>query len=194
MANSALFTRDRERLGTAQLGIVVLFVSLSMLFGGALVALVWVRFANPEWRGGLPGLPLGMLACSALLLGLSGAMHWALAAVRENRSQTLRTALRLALCFAGAFLFVQSINWRAMSAAEMAPHAATLYPFTFFLLTGLHAAHVLGGLVAHLLVMRRAAEQAYSSSHHDGLRFCAQYWDYLGAVWLVLALALWALT
>jgi cytochrome c oxidase subunit III len=194
MSNPLPFSRGTSQISSAQLGIVVLFVSLSMLFGGALVAFLWVRLTNTDWRGGLPGLPLGMGACTALLLGVSGSMHWALAAVRENRVQTLLKALRLGLCFAGAFLFVQAINWRAMSAAEMAPHGSTLYPFTFFMLTGLHAAHVVFGLVPHLVVMRRASEQAYSSSQHQGVRFCAQYWDYLGVVWIVLTLALWAFT
>jgi cytochrome c oxidase subunit III len=194
MSNRLPFWRGPERRSRSELGIAVLFVSLSMLFGGALVAYVWIRLASSDWRGGLPGLPLGMLASSALIVGLSGAMHWALFAVRKNRTQALQAGLRLALIFAISFLLVQLINWRAMSAAELAPHASTLYPFTFFLLTGLHAAHVLGGIVPHLFVMRRAADHAYSSSRHDGVRFCTQYWDYLGAVWLVLAIVLWVLT
>ncbi len=186
--------RDAARIDRNQLGILVFFVSLSVLFGAALLAYVLTRLANPVWRAGLPGLPLGMVASTAFVLGLTASMHWALAAVRENRIATLHMALRLALCFAIAFLAAQTLNWRAMSQAEIAPHTTTLYPFTFFFLTGLHALHVLGGLVAHFVVMRRAADQAYTSSRHAGVRFCTQYWDYLGAVWLVLAAVMWILT
>jgi cytochrome c oxidase subunit 3 len=62
----------------------------------------------------------------------------------------------------------------------------TLFAFTFYLLTGLHAAHVLGGFVPLGIVLHRAGEREYSSSRYDGVRFCVWYWHYLGVIWLVL--------
>jgi heme/copper-type cytochrome/quinol oxidase subunit 3 len=121
-------------------------------------------------------------------------MHWALRAARDNRRETLKKALWLALAFAIAFLVGQSLNWRSMAHAELAAQEKTLYPFTFYLLTGLHALHVVGGFVPHAIVMSQAARSEYSSSRLEGLKFCAQYWDFLGAVWLVLLTTLWAFT
>jgi heme/copper-type cytochrome/quinol oxidase subunit 3 len=54
------------------------------------------------------------------------------------------------------------------------------------LLTGVHALHVLGGFVPLGFVVHHALRRQYSSSSHEGLTLCAQYWHYLGAVWLVL--------
>jgi cytochrome c oxidase subunit 3 len=66
----------------------------------------------------------------------------------------------------------------------------SLYPYTFYMLTGLHAAHVVGGLVPLTLVMSRARRREYSSSSHEGVQLCVHYWHYLGVVWLVLFSAL----
>jgi cytochrome c oxidase subunit 3 len=199
---SSLLSRNSQRsrrqpslrMSPPQLGLLLFLISLSMLFAASLVAYVITRHASPDWRAGMPGLPLGLLGSTALIIGLSGSMHWALSAIRKNRAQTLKRALWLALLFAIAFLLGQTMNWRTMAAAELTAKAKTLYPFTFFLLTGLHALHVLGGFVPHAVVLSRAARQQYSSSRYEGVKLCAQYWDFLGLVWLVLLTTLWLFT
>ena len=60
------------------------------------------------------------------------------------------------------------------------------YAFTFYWLTALHAAHVVGGFVPLGIVIARARRRQYSSSRYEGVRLCKQYWDYLGVVWIVL--------
>jgi cytochrome c oxidase subunit III len=202
MSDPSLFSRDSQRpryersfqASIMQLGITVFFVSLSVLFAGSLLAYVLTRLANPVWRAGVAGLPLGLIGSTLLLAGLSAAMHWALAAARQNRRETLKKALWLALAFAIAFLLGQAMNWRSMAHAQLAAQHETLYPFTFYLLTGLHALHVVGGFVPHGIVISRAARSEYSSSRLDGLKFCVQYWDFLGVVWLVLLTTLFVFT
>ncbi|MFH1681903.1 MAG: cytochrome c oxidase subunit 3 [Candidatus Eisenbacteria bacterium] len=61
-----------------------------------------------------------------------------------------------------------------------------LFGFTFYMLTGLHAAHVLGGLIALAVVTARAHRGAYSAADHAGIELCARYWHFLDIVWIVL--------
>lgn len=202
MHDPGIFSREPERtrrqpsfrLSTPQLGMLVFFVSASVLFGASLLAFVLTRAQNPDWRAGMPGLPPGLLGSTALVAGLCVSMRWALSSVRANRLRTLRKALWLALAFALAFLMGQLMNWSIMAQAELSARQRTLYPFTFFLLTGLHATHVVGGFVPHAIVLARVARRDYSSSRHEGIRLLAQYWDFLGAVWLVLLVTLWIFT
>jgi cytochrome c oxidase subunit 3 len=84
------------------------------------------------------------------------------------------------------FLCAQALNARHLAALEGARASQTLFVFCYDLLVGLHAAHVLGGLVPLILIHNRLQRQDYSSSRHDGVRFTVQYWHYLGVVWLVL--------
>ena len=131
-----------------QLAMFVLFGSLTMLFGASVVGYLITRSQNDVWKtASMPGLPLGLVASTILLGGLSVAMHVALRAVRQNRFDALQRALTVALLVGIAFVVGQAENWRSMYAAAIASDARTLYAFTFYMLTGLHALHVLGGFV-----------------------------------------------
>ena len=178
-----------------QLAMFVLFGSISMLFGASIVGYLITRSQNDIWKtASMPGLPLGLVASTLLLAGLSGAMHQALRGVRENRFERLQRSLLLALLFGVAFVLGQALNWRAMYAATTASDARTLYGFTFYMLTGLHALHVVGGFVPLYIVLSRAKRREYSSSNHEGVKLCTQYWDYLGLVWCVLLAVLYFAT
>lgn len=170
-----------------QLAMIVLFGTLSMLFGASVVGYLITRSQNDVWKtASMPGLPLGLVASSVLLAGLSGSMHVALRAVRQNRFEALQRALTVALLLGLAFVVGQAENWRSMYAAAVATDARTLYAFTFYMLTGLHAVHVIGGFVPLLVVMGKAKRREYSSSNHEGVKLCLQYWDYLGVIWSIL--------
>ena len=181
------------KMSTRQLGVVVLFVSLSILFLASLVGYAVTRLQNDLWRPpGSPGLPPGLFASTALLAGVSIAVHLALRSVRRNRLDSLVRSLWLTLAFAAAFLVGQTLNWHAMLAVPGL--SSTLYAFTFYLLTGLHAVHVAAGFVPLGVVLARARRREYTSSHHEGVSFCVQYWDFLGVVWLVLLTTLHVFT
>ena len=81
-----------------------------------------------------------------------------------------------------------------MYRATIATDARTLYGFTFYMLTGLHALHVIGGFVPLVIVLNKAKGREYSSSNHEGVKLCAQYWDYLGVIWLCLLSVLYFAT
>lgn len=175
------------RTSPAQLALFVTLGSLTMLFGASLVAYLVTRAQNVTWRtADLPPLPGGLWLSTLLLLGVSGGMYWAKSAVRRNAFVTLERALWLTLAFAALFLFAQVQNWRGMAAAILPEATKTLYAFSFYMLTVLHALHVLAGLVPLGLVLARSRSKQYTSSRSEGVRLCAQYWDYLLVVWLVL--------
>lgn len=175
------------RISMRQLGLVVLMASMTVLFVGSIVAYLITRAQNPIWRTAeMPGLPPGLLGSTLMLVGVSFAMHRAVRDVRRNRVEALTRDLWLTLAFAVAFLVTQAQNWQVMGSALHGPGPQTLYPFTFLMLTGLHAAHVLGGFVPLGIVIARATRRHYTSSQHEGVALCRQYWDYLGVVWLVL--------
>lgn len=180
------------RMSNRQLGMVVFLASLTVLFVGSIVAYAITRHTQSLWRTTeLPGLPPGLLASTLLLVGVSVAQRRALRFVRANRFGSMKTALWISGALATAFLVGQTFNWIEMIQAELAASVQTLYVFTFVMLTGLHALHVIGGLVPLGFVIHNANRREYSSSRHEGLRLCVQYWDFLLVVWLVLLVTLW---
>jgi len=181
----------RAPMSNAQLGMFLFLLSLSVLFAASLVACAITRAQAPLWRTHeMPGLPLGLAGSTLIIGALSGSLEWANRLVRENRLRTLERALWAALALGALFLLVQSFNWVEMARGYRAS-SLTLYPFTFHLLTGLHALHVLGGFVPLGYAIMKAGRREYSSSRHEGLKLTTQYWHFLGVVWLILLGALW---
>lgn len=183
------------KVSARQLGIIVLFTSLSVLFTGTIIAYLVTRFQSPVWRTEqMPPLPIGLIGSTILLGGVSASVESALRNVRKNRPAALNRALWLTGAFAVAFLCGQTFNWIWMGRAQLAAGTRTLYAFTFYMLTGLHALHVVGGFFPLAIVISRARRREYSSSRYEGIKFCAQYWHFLGIVWLVLLTTLYIAT
>jgi len=176
----------------AQLGMVVFLASLSVLFGACLLAMVLTRMGGATWPDAeLTALPRGLLLSTVLMALMSVSLHRAVAAARANRQRTLRGALNWAVVVGVLFVLAQSLNWWQMASRDLGSQAATLYPFTFYFLTGLHATHVVGGLFPLWIIRAKARQTEYSSSRYEPLRLCAQYWHFLGVVWLILGVALY---
>jgi cytochrome c oxidase subunit 3 len=57
-----------------------------------------------------------------------------------------------------------------------------LYAFTFYMLTVLHAVHVIGGLAALGVTTTRAF---LGRDVTAGVRYCTVYWHFLLVVWLI---------
>lgn len=177
----------------AALGLYVLLASITMLFLGTLVAYVAVRANAPAlgWsQAPAPGLPLTLGLASLLLVGTSVTLERARVWIRENRLDRAERELVATCALAVLYLAVQALGWHALASAAGAALTRSLFPFTFYLLTGVHAAHVVAGLVPLALVLARAIRREYSSSAHEGLTLCATYWHYLGGAWLVIVVVL----
>lgn len=189
--SSATLRGKYAGLSPRRLGTYVLFASLSVLFAACLVAYFVTRAQSPLWRtADMPRLPGGLWLSTLLIFCISAAFQSALVAVRKNHPAALVQRLWLGTGLVALFLSAQIQNWLAMYRGMLASAVRSLYPYTFYMLTGLHAAHVVGGLVPIALVISRARRREYSSSNHEGVMLCVHYWHYLGVVWLVLFTAL----
>jgi cytochrome c oxidase subunit III len=182
-------TASLPQVSMRQLGMLVLFCSMTVLFIATIIGFWFTRITSPHYRAeGLPDLPAGLLL-STLLIGLMSLCIWqAQLAVKRNLLEALRRWLLTAGVLASLFLLTQTANWVAMRPPS---DANSLYIATFFLLTGVHALHVVGGFVPLGFVLHHAWRRHYSSSSHEGLSLCAQYWHFLGGVWLVLVTMLY---
>jgi cytochrome c oxidase subunit 3 len=184
------------RMSTQQFGVLLLLGAITMLFGATLAAYVITRSqVHAPWRAdGSRDIPAGLGVSTLMLFGASVALQWAHSSIRQNKQDTLRRALWLGTFFAAAFLLAQAINWLEVSRVELVNGVPTLFAFTFYLLTGVHALHVIGGFIPLGIVLWRASQREYSSSRFEGVKLCVQYWHYLGVVWLVLLTTMYIAT
>lgn len=181
----SLAKAQARRVSTKQFGLVMFLASLTMIFGATVIAYLITRYNHPAWGRLEVGAPWGTLLATVILAAVSFTLEYALRAIRRNQQRRLLRGLQASLALAVLFLLTQVHNWSATQ--RLATETNQLLSlFTFYLLTGVHAAHVLGGLIPLGIVYRRATEREYSSSRLEGVLFCVQYWHFLMAVWLVL--------
>ena len=57
------------------------------------------------------------------------------------------------------------------------------YGALFYTITGLHAAHVVAGVVFLVVVTLRACLGRYTAAKHTGLELCAMHWHFVALVW-----------
>jgi cytochrome c oxidase subunit 3 len=182
---------SRTPASLGQFGMIILLVSISVLFVAASLAVLITRSQVAVWRQpGSPGLQWGTAVSTASLLVVSWQLQAGLVAIRSNRFTQSLAHLRWGIIAAVAFLFVQALNARQLLSLEGPLASHSLFVFSYDLLVGLHALHVLGGFVPLVLVYGKVQRRDYSSSRHSGFAFCVQYWHYLAVIWLLLLVTL----
>lgn len=179
--------------GAGAAAMTVLLVSLSILFMASALAFVLIRQRSASWPpAGFPALPRSLWLSTALILLASVTAHGALRAIRREDQGGLKRGLWLTLVVGVLFLVLQSYNWWEFLQRIRPPlQMEGAYLGMFYVLTGLHAAHVVGGLVPLAIVLWNAYRGKYSRNFHPGVRYCTLYWHFLDVVWVVLFVAIY---
>lgn len=188
------FDTPKERTSAGVFGMWIFIVVVGMLFAACILGYLVVRLdslqGKPWLPPGAPGLPHALLLSTALLLAGSWTIQHAVRAMRLNHAVAAHAAIGWTLVLACIFIVVQCVAW-AQLWQQQAGIDSSLYAWTFYVLTGVHALHVLGGLPPLVLVFKRSAGRAYSSGNYDGLLYCAMYWHALDVIWIALYATLW---
>ena len=194
MSASAESRPTADARGAGTLGMTLFLVSLSILFAASLAGYLVVRARAVAWPPpDMPRLPAGLWVSTIIILVSSGTIQFALASARRDRAGALIGAMLITTLLGVVFLFSQAVNWGWLIWIQHATPRSGMYLFTFYALTGLHALHVIGGLVLLTVVTARAFRGRYSSAFHPGVRYSAMYWHFLDVVWLVMFVLLFLL-
>lgn len=166
----------------AKLGLWVFMAVVATLFS-LLIAAYVMRMAAADWRA-LP-LPRQLWFNTALLVVSSLALQRAQRAAQRGQMHDMRTSLLAAGLFAVAFLAGQLWAWRQLGTLNylIAGNPANSF---FYLLTGLHGLHLLGGLAACGKTGADAWRGMALERTSARLELCRRYWHFLLALWLIL--------
>jgi cytochrome c oxidase subunit 3 len=165
--------RPAEWIG---LGVFLVVVgALFALFGSAFV----MRMDEEVWWS--LALPPIVWANTVQLLLASLFLHMAAAAAGRGDRRAARRDTTIAGLATAGFLIGQIIAWRELTEAGDGLAAAPAASF-FYLLSGLHGLHIIGGLAALGIVAHRGG--ADIDRLRLNTRLCVAYWDFLAVVWL----------
>lgn len=165
-----------------RLGLWLFLITEVAMFGSFLV----MRFYY--WGNTRPDLDqtIGLIVTSILLIS-SFFMNRAEVAIAHNDRLNYFVSLLITGALGTAFLLgVVFIEWGlALPPAErhLTPQSG-LYGSILFLMTGMHALHVLTGLIFILAILINGLRNKYTAESHWAVEFCAVYWHFVDVVWV----------
>ncbi len=174
----------RLRPDNYQLGMWLALASISMMFIGFSSAYILGQGTNSQWRA-MAAPPLvwintGILLASSLSLEL---------ARRAVASTELKRWMTLTCLLGAAFLVGQLWLWETLTRQGIYlsgnPHSSF-----FYLLTGVHGVHLLGGVAGLATLTARAWCSAGRVPARASLNVTALYWHFMDGLWIYLLVML----
>ena len=190
MENTAVIFANRnfklKSVNAKKFALWLFIVSICMLFAGLTSAYIvkksdgrWLQFDMPD-----------MFLYSTLVLVLSSvAMHWTYLKAKDNSLKAVKIGITATAAIAIAFFYMQYLSWIKLVAQDVFlvgnPSGSFVYIFS-----GLHLAHLIGGLVFLLVVFLDTMNYKVHSKSMLAIEMCTTYWHVLGILWIYLYLFL----
>lgn len=173
----------QNKLAISRLGLWLFFASDAFMFGGLLISRFYL-LGNKNL-----GLDqsLGLLVTSILLVS-SFFMNRAEIMVSQGNQRGFITSLVITILLGLGFLIgVVGLEW---GSAHIGP-ADGAEGAVFYMMTGMHAFHVLTGIIFLLLVLRNGLKKKYTPERHYAVEASANYWHFVDVVWIIFYPALY---
>ena len=177
------FVPNKARVFTWFLLIVVM-----MTFGGLSAAYI-VTATNKavEWHPF--DLPVQVWISTTIILISSFVYHRGKVALDQFDQPRAKTWLTATAVLGATFISSQLLAWLELSSRGLY-FAGNPYAGFFYILTAVHALHVLGGVIALGSVVIGTWNGIYSDERWERLQSLGQvvgwYWHFMGGVWLIL--------
>jgi cytochrome c oxidase subunit III len=156
--------------------------SVAMLFAAFTSAYI-VRQAEGNWL--YFDLPNLFYVTSGIILLSSFTLQWAYREAKKDNLDKVKLLVGITSFLGVAFLVGQVMAW-----SELVDHSVYLVGNPsgsfIYILTGLHGAHLISGIVFLLIVLNSTFKFKIHSKNLAQLEMCLTYWHFLGGLWLYL--------
>ncbi len=167
------------KTGTNRLGLWLFLLSDAFVFGGLAIA----RFNLLGLNRPALNQVLGLVVTSVLLLS-SFFMNRAEASMEHGDMRGFVTGMIVTLLLGLTFVAgVLGVEWPSAIREGVTPSASAAGAI-FFMMTGMHALHVVTGLILLGIVLRKGMRGFYSPEKYWGVEAAAVYWHFVDVVWI----------
>ncbi len=172
-----------------KLGMWLFLASEIMFFAGFFTAFAVIHNANPElFSEGARELSVPLAFTNTMILiGSSLTMALAILFLEKRNVAKFRTFLGLTILGGFGFLIVKTIEYSAKIHHGTAPFGEHFNVFygLYFLMTGFHAIHVIGGMIPMIWMLGRSfTKEGYYRA--DRVETLGLYWHFVDLVWIFL--------
>ncbi len=174
----------RNKIHPKKFALAVACGSILMMFSAFTSAYI-VRQAAGNWlEFQLPAL---FFVSTGIILASSLTLHFSYKSFLKGNEQLYKTLLVVTLILGLGFVVMQYQGWLSMM--EMGVPLKTNPSGDFiYVISGVHAAHVLGGITALIIALLHAFSLKFKVTAARKLRFELTfiYWHFVGFLWLYL--------
>jgi cytochrome c oxidase subunit 3/cytochrome o ubiquinol oxidase subunit 3 len=170
---------DRGRIGVICL--IATESALFTIFVVAYLAYLGASRTGPQPRDVLE-IPIWATVC---LLSSSATIAFAERALHRQAFNAFMASIVVTAALALEFLRWTALEWRHLIVVDHLTIATNLFGTTFYSLVGLHASHVIVGVLLFLVVIGVSLRGRSMLGQTRRFQFLAWYWHFVDAVWVV---------
>jgi heme/copper-type cytochrome/quinol oxidase subunit 3 len=189
--------RPDTGVNNAKIGIWLFLASEVMLFGGLFSSYIFLRIGVPDWPGMIHGemhhraqeilsIPLATLN-TMVLIGSSVTMVMAWASLKLNDFKKYKLYMGATIGLAFVFLVIKAFEYGEKFSHGLLPSESNFLAI-YFTLTGLHALHVIGGIVVNGYFWGPGAKMWKTDPERftNRIEVAGLYWHFVDLVWIFL--------
>lgn len=178
-------SQQNDVSGLYRVGMWLTLAAVFMLFASLMVTYLFLA-SQKNWRA--LNVPSVLWFSTALIVASSLTFEAARGALRRGKERNYRMWLALSLWLGFAFLAAQTNAWWQL-AQQGVYLAENPHNSLFYILTGTHAVHLLGGIIGLLILLIRAFMKRHewiTRRSHPATDAVALYWHFMDGLWLCL--------
>jgi heme/copper-type cytochrome/quinol oxidase subunit 3 len=180
--------RPDTGLTNPKLGIWLFLASEVMLFGSLFSSYALLRSGAPSWpdQSAVLSVPLATLN-TIILISSSVTMVLSWASLKARNLARYRLFMALTLACGAAFLLVKVVEYADKLSHGLVP-ATDNFLGLYFTMTGLHAVHVLAGMLVNGFLLGPGVRMWHAQPERftNRVEVAGIYWHFVDVVWIFL--------
>jgi cytochrome c oxidase subunit III len=173
-------------------GMACLIVAESAIF--IIFVVAYIYYIGKSLSGPAPGQVLELPILGTIcLLSSSATVHFAVSGLRKNDIRSCTLWLAGTVLLGAVFLMSTAREWYHLIHDFGLTIRTNLFGTTFYSLVGLHATHVVIGLIMLTIALALLLTGRVEEKHAERLEVLSLYWHFVDGVWVVVFLVVYVL-
>ena len=173
-------------------GMACLILAESAIF--LIFVVAYIYYIGRSLSGPLPAQVLELPILGTIcLLSSSITVHFAVSALRKGNVRGCTLGLAGTVLLGAMFLMSTAREWYYLIHDVGLTIRTNLFGTTFYSLVGLHASHVVIGLIMLTTSLALALSGSVRQEHAERLEVLSLYWHFVDGVWVVVFLVVYVL-
>jgi cytochrome c oxidase subunit 3/cytochrome o ubiquinol oxidase subunit 3 len=167
-----------------KVGVIGLILTESALF--TIFVTAYLFYIGKSASGPYPNQVLELPILATICL-LSSSLTVVLAeqAFRRGNNRGFQLWWLVTIILAAVFLGATALEWHKLIFKDHLTISTNLFGTTFYSLVGLHASHVIVGLILLTLVLILSLRGHVTQAHAEHVEMLSWYWHFVDAIWVI---------